>query len=60
MWNLKKKKKTTESNKKEADSDIEKELEVIAGEREGGIIEVGEWKLLTTGCKIGSKKFSTT
>lgn len=44
MWNLKKKiQQTTESNKKEANSDIENELEVIAGEREGGIIEVGEW-----------------
>ena len=36
MWNLKKS-TTTETNKKEADSDTENELEAITGERGGGL-----------------------
>ena len=59
MWNLKN--TTSEYNKKEADSQIQRTNQWLPVEREGrGNTEVEEWEVQTTGYKIGSRMYYTT
>ena len=61
MWKLKNP-QTSEYNKKEADSQIQKTNQWLPVEGGPGVDNtgIGEWKVQTAGCKVGSRMYCTT